>query len=365
MASKPDKVEIYLRRPVGDRASFVIIRRINRKRPDQRHEQVRSEALAVVNELYQDGTYTLAQATKAAKAEVKRLREIEPDRRPNSKPNSANARILNKYWKACYASKDINQTAARDRLNRAILAVGDLHISTASQQQLQTAINRKATELKDVKRASGKNQRDIVAALNQLLQFLKRTDVKLIPFKKTRRKIKYFSLEEFRLVADRIEDPLFRDMAWAAFATGGRAGELFALTSDSLNTQTGTVWIEAQIDKELTERETKNRRLHHAPVIPEGMEAVRRWCSSDRAALRKSRHADMLRVAIAAAFPSKSTHYVFHDLRHSYAVHLLRKGVSIDLVAQALGDSVLVAQEYYLGFALTSASIETVSRLLK
>jgi integrase len=84
-----------------------------------------------------------------------------------------------------------------------------------------------------------------------------------------------------------------------------------------------------------------------------------------RLEIRNARYAERVRTAGRKVFPKDtSKHIKFHDLRHSYAIHLLNQGVPIGLVAQALGDSVQVTQENYLGFCLTDEGVSMVRTIL-
>jgi integrase len=57
---------------------------------------------------------------------------------------------------------------------------------------------------------------------------------------------------------------------------------------------------------------------------------------------------------------------VFHDLRHSYAIHMLEKvEVSLTMVAKLLGDSIQVVEQYYAGFALGEEGLRSVDLLYK
>ena len=59
----------------------------------------------------------------------------------------------------------------------------------------------------------------------------------------------------------------------------------------------------------------------------------------------------MLQQACKAAFlQEKEKHLKFHDLRHSYAIYLLSLGMSLERVAQSLGNSIQFCQQYYVGF---------------
>ena len=68
--------------------------------------------------------------------------------------------------------------------------------------------------------------------------------------------------------------------------------------------------------------------------------------------------------ACRAVFKDKSKHCKWHDLRHSYAIFLLTKGVPIQLVAQSMGNSVSVCEKHYAGFVLTDVGISAINNIL-
>ena len=110
------------------------------------------------------------------------------------------------------------------------------------------------------------------------------------------------------------------------------------------------------------------RLWQFAPVIPDGKKFVSRWLKlplRTRLELRNIHHGDVLTEACVKLWPGDPTkHLSARDLRHCYAIHLLNKGVSLSLVAQALGDSVVVAQTYYAGFTLGDQGLQVVNNLL-
>jgi hypothetical protein len=352
VARRPDgTVELYLRHPRGPRGGYSIIRRTHHGGAGRSAETVESEALAAVNRELRAGRLTRDEAAEAARRELARLRELAGGGRRRTLLSAANLRTLQRYWDAEFEHRHhVDKPAAWNRLRRAVEALGDVPL-TASREELQRQVNRAAR---------GNKHRAIVFALNPLLAFLGRAGVQLEPGKRERRRIRYLTLSQFRTVLAHIIDPYFRLMCGAAFATGCRAGELFSLPS---HIRDGVVTVEWQVRRgEKKDAETKNRRVRDVPIIPEAAEWLVGWLELDaRMELRGRRHAEILRAACRAG---KLPEITFHGLRDSYAIHLLSRGVSVALVAQALGDSEAVVQEHYAGFVLTEPGVEAVKRLL-
>jgi integrase len=356
----PEIAEYYLRTPSTGRAGYRLIRRARRAGARSISETIPNEAIAAVNARLRAGDMTPAEAKEAAYRELLRVRRRE--RRAKIQTlRPANLRLLERYWAEVYSHKDIVAPAsAKGRLRRAVEALGDVPL-TADATQIQQAVN---TALKD----KPGRQRDVVAALTQILRWMGRTDVRLSKAKKPTPRVRYLTLSDFAVVAAQIPDVGVRTAAWVGVSTGCRLGEVFALEQRAWRATKRTVWVDAQIKYTGQAGPPKNRRAREAPVLAVGVPHIERWVampSDEKQALRKQRFSDIIRRACKRAFPNDpSKHIVFHDLRHSYAIHLLSAEVPMELVAQALGDSIIVTQEFYTGFCLVDQGVATVRRLL-
>ena len=276
----------------------------------------------------------------------------------------ANLKILDDYFEKVYGMREIkDRRAARNRLIRAIKALGPLRLSGASSSEIFERL--RAYEPNQQKR------KRIFAALAQLLKHIGRTDVPIPRIKNARPKIKALSLSEFQQVMAQITDPKFRLLCWAFMGTGCRPGELFALSAKSLNETRQSIFVAESIDR-LTGQPgpTKTGDQRQVPYLPETLPYLREWCAlpaAEKLAMWRMRHADKFRKAVRQAFPgdSEKSSFVFYDLRHSYAIHLLERGADLSLVARALGNSTTVCEQYYLGFVLTDKGVEVVANLLR
>ena len=143
-----------------------------------------------------------------------------------------------------------------------------------------------------------------------------------------------------------------------------RTGELFAIIPKSI--RSNIVLVQNQIDREGNKRDTKNRIVRKAFIIEAGRSKIIQWASLNKTNYRNIKFSNVIRSACQKAFPDdKQKWVVFHDLRHSYAIHLLSKGISLSLVAQSLGNSVIVCQENYAGFSLADESIDAIEIQMK
>jgi site-specific recombinase XerD len=160
-----------------------------------------------------------------------------------------------------------------------------------------------------------------------------------------------------------------------------RVGEAFALVSRRQNdSKTGRkmnflsgnqVSVSSQMQKQtfkITKTKTGKERL--AYVIQNMHEQIQSWADLDRETkerLRKIEYSRVIKKAAKSAFPKNydMKRIKAHDCRHSYAVYLLNSGVSISLIAKSMGNSVLVCEKYYLGYALQEEGIQMIHNLLK
>lgn len=335
------------------RATFAIVRR----EPNGSSKTVKSEALAAINKQFKAGALDYNEALEAARRELKRLKKTLLPQGKKTTLRPANERLFNEYWKAVYSHRTITSPrSARNRLLRALAALGDVPL-TADRDELQAQIN---------KSCAGKTsrQRTVVSALNQILKWMGRGDIKLHRTPKTYAVPKHLSLDEWKQVAKHVEEP-FRTLFWVMFCTGCRPGEAYGLTTKHRT----SVWIAQQMMPDGAPGPTKTRKPRHAAIVPAGNKHLDAWLAmswEDRSKHRTARHADILTAACKQAFPKQpQKHLVCRDLRHCYAIHLLSRGVSLSLVAQSLGDNILVAQEYYAGFSLGDESLAAVAKLLE
>lgn len=158
----------------------------------------------------------------------------------------------------------------------------------------------------------------------------------------------------------------FRILCNVAWYSGLRKGEIFAIKASDL--RPGYLYVDSQVDKELNMRETKTRGRRKAFILEGGEEWITKWLDIPEAKkklLRSYNHAKKVRSACSRAFSETDKQCSFHCLRHSYAVHLLSRGVPIAHVAQSLGNSTEVCERYYTGFVLTDESLQLMRQIME
>jgi len=319
------------------------------------------EPVDSINKLFLAGTITRNEAERQVEAVRAALYKQRDQDTPAAVFSSENLKLLDKYWKAEYSDRDLVDTETmKADLKRALGSVGVLSLVVASRSELQVAVNETYADKPNL-------QRRAVSRLNQLLRFAGR-DFTLRKVKAVRADVPFLTWDELKTVLPHLPSDHWRLLAKVAWVTGCRVGEIFALSAASLKPK--YLFVTAQIDKDGKRRETKTRSERKASILmqEQGRQCVTEWLaipSGVRVALRSERHSTVFKRACKKAFPKEPLKLCkFHDLRHSYAIDLIGKGVPISLVSQAMGNSVAVCEKHYSGFVLQDEGIDTIQRLL-
>lgn len=128
------------------------------------------------------------------------------------------------------------------------------------------------------------------------------------------------------------------------------------------------IYIETQLTRDEVEKDPKWGSVRPAYVftgMAECLGTIQEYRLKGELPTRDRLRKNFQRACMKT-FPSdKSKRLTYHDLRHSYAIRLLSKGIILDLVAQSLGNSSAVCQEYYSGYVLTHASLEMIASVVE
>lgn len=338
--------------PVGTHRKFRIAQRMG---SDGKPTYLKDEKLDTINNLYLAGTID-AQVAKA-QCNTLVLAWRAEDKPEQIKYLDANLDILDKYLKEEYLSRDIHAESLRTAKNsfkRALGLLNELDIAVAPEKVIQARING----------LPFKKRQPIVLSLNCLFKFIGRKHTFEVGKNKDMRKVRHLTLAEFQKVIPNIHNETLRIMAGATFASGCRVGEMFALDKyDELNK---ILIVPGQVDRNLIERQTKTYQTRTTVVIQELSKYMKEWIDlgEKRLEIRNSRISFSLKEACKKTFPnSKEKWCHFYDLRHSYAIHFLGLGVSLDVLSQVLGNSPEVCRKHYVGFNINENGIAMMNHL--
>jgi integrase len=157
------------------------------------------------------------------------------------------------------------------------------------------------------------------------------------PVKNTRvlrvnnRRLRYLSLEEMARLLD-VSDAILRPLVITALHSGLRRGELFSLTWQDID-------MKARIIRVLQTKNGERRDIPMTATLWETLQRVPRRLSSEYVFpgktgsglvdIRKRFNTALRKVGIEGV--------VFHDLRHTFASHLVMSGVDLMTVKELLG----------------------------
>lgn len=324
-------------------------------REDGKLKQVKNPKLDSINSLYLQKIIDAKVARRQVEEIVEELRKVEAPDAPQYL--QSNLDIFDRYFTEEYEDRDIlpdSLETARSSFKRAINLLGKIEIPTADQKKVQ----KKIYNLPYKKRAP------IVTSLNALFKFVGRNlQFEVGVQRGGNEPIHHLSVKEFAIVYPLITNPIIAKMAGATFATGGRVGELFAVRS--YNQLKRTLSIQTQIDRKKGERATKTYRTRTSVVIKELEQYLQEWIlvpAAERLTIRNLHIGDYLANACMQAFPEDPTKWChFLDMRHSYAIHFLSVGVSIDLVATSMGNSPTVCRKHYVGYVLSDEGVDLIN----
>ncbi|MEZ0213595.1 MAG: tyrosine-type recombinase/integrase, partial [Xanthobacteraceae bacterium] len=160
----------------------------------------------------------------------------------------------------------------------------------------------------------------------------------------TAARVKFLALPDQQKLLDHAVGDI-RDLVAAALMTGARFGELSRLTVRDFDVANGSVFI----------AESKSGKARHIPLPPGGRILIERLSAGrpgmaplltrDGGVWKPATYQREFRAALkSAGIP----HLTLHELRHSYASTMVRAGVPLIVVGQALGhaDARMVEKHY-------------------
>ena len=348
--------------PGHGRKSFMVYEDIKVRGGKRSCTKVEDERIDAINRSLEIGAQTQEQCVILIKEVIKNLYKTDPRcRKRIHVHNSENWKVYDDYWEQVYSFRPlINEYTAQNELKKAIEVLGQLSIYSASREEIQNCIDKKY---------KGNTQRRIVARMNQILKFAGRDNIKLRKHPKEFINVSFINEDEFKKVISASETPIERALLNLCYYSGLRIGEAYALLPQDL-LPNGTLRVTGQVDRKGVRRKTKTKKPRLAYIFPQGIEAFKYWTNAtpeERAKIdRDEASRELMKKYCKIAFPKDSAkHLTFHALRHCYAINLLNKGISMSLVAQSLGNTLSVCQQYYVGFVLTDDSIEAIHAIIK
>lgn len=368
------------------RQSFAILKVIQYKNGTKETETISNDRINAINQEWENCAKktetkrdSLLKLVKEIRAEIHNSQLIR-DGKIRLVKHTDNQKILADFVaERIEDRKIVNPKGHEQDFTRAVLVIDreNLSLKTASRKELQKAVNK-------IDRNS--IHRRVCSRLNSLLGFIGRRE-RLEPAEYSETPTIITEIE-FLNIIENIQPPTefleykedIKNLFYTLFYTGLRVGEAFALfskrqldsnTGRKLNFLNGTqLAVYSQMikdSKKITSTKTGKERL--AYTIQNHFSKIKAWADLDKTIkekLRKIEFSYLIKKAGRLSYPKDSDKRKLkaHDCRHSYAVHLLNSGVSISLIAKSLGNSVLVCEKYYLGYALQEEGIQMIHQLM-
>lgn len=337
---------MHVKKPYGRHRSFRILS--GKPQTTLKHEE-----LDAINGEFLAGRLTLERAHEQVKLLVKRLTPKKP---VSWLPE--NGRLAQAYWEARIKPKRSNVAPweAKRRIFWAVSQVGATPLLSSTEEDLYKAMSH-------LKPAAKKR---CAAVLNALLRW-KGLEKFIQVERVVRPEPRYLTLEE-------IESFSLPKLPWdlcarAAFGTGARYGELFAMNEMSLREEGSHILILHQMKKDGGLHEIKNRKTGTSLIIKELREAVRAWCAVPVEVKQQMRSrglpGDEFRLA---AFKTLKRHLTFHNLRHSYARCMLtrneglwedRDAATLEDLRKWMRDRMSTIEHYYTSWVVTSSQMRS------
>lgn len=354
------KIAYTLKRPnTKGRKTFAIIKDERDDTGKRTQSTLKDSRVESINALVEQKLRDVTTAEIELRAVIEELYAADRRLRGVGTYNDHNQKLLEAYWLAEYEGRDLSDKAsAKQRLQRAVDAVGLLSISSASRNDLEKAVINAVA-------GNANLQRNRAAALNQLLAFVKRSE-RIRPMKEKKSQVRHIDAKDLPLLSMNAEDSVTGLLYTVLFATGARLGECITLKYASGK----SVYIDTQYTRKGDYKETKTRNPRHAYILPGFGSLVAKWSALPMEKKKgfqeehATHHRRFKRLTLER-FDDPIKQCTLHDLRHSYAIHLIQRGVSLTLVAQALGNSVTVCERYYSGFILRPEGVEMIDKTLR
>lgn len=282
------------------------------------------------------------------------------------KLSTINQKIFDGFWVKMYEDRRIvDKASAKYDFERALALVDPLSLMTSTSSEITRKLDSSGKTAAQIRRA--------VDRLNQILAYLGR-DFTLQKPEEELVAVSYVTKAELDQILVHVKDQVidgqfykaevFTDLIVTLFCAGLRISESMALTSADY--RNGAINVDKQFTRYKKLKKPKRGKQGRVFVFNFGEASVRRWTETNPKDAYRYPLTKALHDACKLAFPNDQSKWLSpHDLRHSYAIHLLGQGASLTQVALNLRNRIEVCQKYYTGFANTEDTLDALKNLFK
>jgi integrase len=284
----------------------------------------------------------------------KKDREVNESAKIRAITNIQNQKLFDEYWNTVYKKKKmLSKDTAYSQFIFALKSIDNHSIISTSNDDLQKCVDKVFNEIQ---------HRRYVGRINSLLNHIGR--IKLQTYQVPHREISHVTIKEFNKIIAFVKDPVLASLYGTLFGTGVRLGEAFKLNEGMLSSN-GSIYISMQLTRDFSTRQRKNKKNYRTILLREFKDSFKRWSDVENKNEYRNNCSHYLTFAAKKAFPKdKSKHISPHDLRHSYVIEMLSRGVPLDKCANLIGDSLKATEEHYAGFVIRDVEIDMVNRII-
>jgi integrase len=168
--------------------------------------------------------------------------------------------------------------------------------------------------------------------------------VKMLP--ENNRRLRYLSVEECQRLIDNCRGSA-RSMVIMALNTGMRRGEIFSLTWDQVDLKHGFILLDRTKNGERREIPINDMLRQMLQALPRRIDGGRVFSNPETGESYQTLSSVFIRACRLAGI----TDFRFHDLRHTFASHLVMAGVDITTVKELLSHKTLAMTLRYAHLA--------------
>lgn len=335
---------MFIKKPSKGRNYFRIM-----ERREGKEVRVLSPELDAVNRELQSQAITLERAHELVRHLKAALEKKQEKPAPSWLPE--NMQVADEFfeertkWK-----KNRAPQASKDRFRWGVKKLGKLSLLTASKKEMLEALHP----------LPANRQRAAISVINSLLTFKGLSDKRLAAPKEVTSPPDYLTREELESVVKTLPRKEWQLFCKVAFGTGARYGEIFDFERKNLKQRDTHIFVATQRYKDWSQGPTKNSKVGAAFILPEYRLALKEWLLVPLEVKKEMRRkAEPSEQFSASCQKVLGKVFTFHNLRHSYAKHMLSLGCSLDDLQEWLRDTRTVVERYYVNWLESSAEMES------
>jgi integrase len=304
------------------------------------------DSMDALNKLFKAGRLSEADANNRAEAILAGLYKERDRDKIVGMMMPGNIKLLNEYLAFTYTPaklrrmyKSSHKTAVT-RLIKMLESLADIPIDGD--------INVIQNRLDDLFASSPPTHEKMTMAANRLRKWLGLRHAEHL--REEAGEVSYITYDEFKAGLKTCPEPE-KTIAAVAFYAGLRPSEILGLEARDLKGD--VLRVERQPHRDVVEALPKMLKKRKAFVMKDGVRWVEEWLKMN---------ADK-NVMYTPSIIREHFKIHLYGLRHSYAVHLIGMGATLDWISQSMGNTRETCERHYSGHVLSNDSLDMLRRL--